>query len=214
MGGYGRPTTDTAEFLRPYLEDYQELAAMFQVARAAFEYHVPVEKSFLRKTAELVSEYTASGGIAPPEEPVEITPEALAAIAASQDSEVVRVVNLVKALHRAAEEQAREAPYLISIGERAEEIAQRFYDRQSTTHEALEALEQLVARYREAEQERKDADLSMEAFTVHRSLALVNVPDSKVIGKAVEAVFVAHPHWRQSDKQEQQVRLVLHRYEP
>lgn len=166
---------------------------------------------FTRKTAELVSEYTASGGIAPPEEPVQITPEALAAIAAGEEPEVVRVVNLVKALHRAATEQATAAPYLISIGERAEEIAQRFYDRQMTTLEALEALQHLVEQYRDAERERLDTDLTVEGFTVYQALKLDDVTGALDTARAVEPAFADHPHWRHSDKQEQQVRLGLYR---
>lgn len=215
--GYFRDLSDLyevlspSEFLRPFLDDYQELATMFRVARSAFEYHLPVEQSFLRKTAELVSQYTTSSGIATPDAPIAITPEALAAIAAAEESDVVRVVNLVKALHRAAAEQGLEAPYLLSIGERAEEIAQRFYDRQMTTLEALEALQHLVEQYRDAERERRDTDLSVEGFTVYQALKLDDVPGAQDVAQAVEPTFAEHPHWRHSDKQEKEVRLGLYK---
>jgi type I restriction enzyme R subunit len=54
-------------FLRPFLEDYERLVGMYRLVRSAYEPHVPVDKSFLRKTAEIVQKHTQTSQILKPQ---------------------------------------------------------------------------------------------------------------------------------------------------
>ncbi|MDM7919320.1 MAG: HsdR family type I site-specific deoxyribonuclease, partial [Methanosarcina sp.] len=45
-------------FLRPFMKDYDQLVQMYRLVRSAYEPGVPVDKSFLRKTAEIVQRHT------------------------------------------------------------------------------------------------------------------------------------------------------------
>nr|WP_299645270.1 hypothetical protein [uncultured Chloroflexus sp.] len=64
-------------FLRPYLEDYQRLLEMYRLLCAAYEPHVQVDKSFLRKTAEIVQQHSHVGAIREPQATYELGPAAL-----------------------------------------------------------------------------------------------------------------------------------------
>ncbi len=64
---------------------------------------------------------------------------------------------------------AHQAPYLLSIGERAEAIVQAYQLRQQATQEALAALEELIREINQAEQER--AEKNLETRRVCRVLA-------------------------------------------
>ena len=54
-------------FLRPFLEDYERLVEMYRLVRSAYEPHVPVDKSFLRKTAKIVQQHTRTSQIREPQ---------------------------------------------------------------------------------------------------------------------------------------------------
>ncbi|GIV84771.1 MAG: type I deoxyribonuclease HsdR [Candidatus Roseilinea sp.] len=207
-------------FLRPYLEDYQRLVEMYRLLRAAYEPHVPVDKSFLRKTAEIVQQHSRTDALREPQATYEIGPAALLALLTAERPETVKVFNLLKELHRLVEEQGRAAPYLLSIGERAEEIRRRFEERLIEAQQALQELEDLVRQLREAEEERRskmgdlsDRPYAPQAFAVEWWLRTHQVPaeEARVVAQKMEDAFAALPHWMSSRKQEGELRTALYK---
>ncbi|WP_169238854.1 type I restriction endonuclease subunit R [Candidatus Roseilinea sp. NK_OTU-006] len=207
-------------FLRPYLEDYQRLVEMYRLLRAAYEPHVPVDKSFLRKTAEIVQQHSRTDALREPQATYEIGPAALLALLTAERPETVKVFNLLKELHRLVEEQGRAAPYLLSIGERAEEIRRRFEERLIESQQALQELEDLVRQLREAEEERRskmgdlsDRPYAPQAFAVEWWLRTHQVPaeEARAVAQKMEDAFAALPHWMSSRKQEGELRTALYK---
>lgn len=97
-------------FLRPYLADYDALADMYRLVRGNFGPGLDVDRSFLRKTAELVGAH--SHGTEIRESPVTYAltagnPEALTN---TEQPEIVRVFNLIKTLHDLVEAKGLEQP--------------------------------------------------------------------------------------------------------
>ncbi len=197
------------EYLRPYLEEYDELTRMYRLVRAAYEPHVSVDKSFLRKTAELVQKSTHTTALAEPRRTYKLDEAALSKLVAEETPDTVKVFNLVKALYDLVEQQGGQAPYLLSIGERAEQIAEAFKERQVTTQEALRQLEALVREYREAEQSRQEQELSPEAFAVYWLLRREGAQGAAEAARGVGTAFERYPHWQRSGEQERQVRIAL-----
>jgi len=117
-------------FLRPFLEDYQSLVEMYRLLRSAYEPHIPVDKSFLRKTAEIVQKHTAADTVQEPKETYEIGVGALLALVKEEKPDTVKVFNLLRELHRLVKDKGKEQPHLIPIGERAEAIRRAFEERQ------------------------------------------------------------------------------------
>jgi type I restriction enzyme R subunit len=198
-------------FLRPYLPHYTELSEMYQIVRSNYERGVSVDKEFLRKTARLVQEHTQTGAIQAPAKVHRLTAETLAEIAGSDQPDAVKVFNLLKNLQQMVQEKAQEQPYLISIGDKAEEIAQAFEDRQKTTQDTLSELEKIVAELRKAQRERDTSELSPEAFAVFWYLQKDSVPKAKEIAQQVMAAFAQYPHWQTSTHQEQELRRALYK---
>jgi len=198
-------------FLRPHLKNHEELTAMYRVVRANYERSVPVDRSFLRKTARLVQEHTDTGEIAPPQKTHKLTAETLEKLAAADKPDAVKVFNLLKALHDMVRQQAQHEPYLISIGEKAEQIAQAFEDRQKTTQDALNDLDRLVVEVREAQKRRDETDLSPEAFAVYWALQREGVAKAPEVAQAAMQAFEDHPHWQSSSRQEAEVRKSLYK---
>jgi type I restriction enzyme, R subunit len=199
-------------FLRPYLDDYQQLMDTAATVRAAFYQGLDVDKSFLRKTAELVKQHTLSSPILATGRVHELTNQGIDQIAGGDTPEVVKVINLLKSLHDAVERDRVLSPYLISIGERAASIAEAFRNRQMTTEGALSAAERLAREAVEAADVQRESGLSQEAFAVHWFLRGKGVNDeiAEDIAKSAGKAFGRGPLWRVRADQERAVRTALY----
>ena len=184
---------------------------MYWLLRSNYERGVPVDRGFLRKTARLVQEHTETGIIQAPEKIHRLDAKALETIAGGDKPDTVKVFNLLKSLHDMVQEQAAEAPYLISIGDKAEEIARAFEERQKTTQDTLRELEALLRELREAEQQRTATELTPEGFAVYWLLKREGVVKVQEVAQAVAEAFEQHPHWQSSGHQEQEVRRSLYK---
>lgn len=200
-----------APFLRPYIDDYEQLGRLYQVLRAAYEPHATVDRSFLRKTERLVQEHSHTAGIEPMEAEYELTPEVLKNLADQDKPDAVKVFNLLIAVRKLVEEEAARMPYLVPIGERAEAVAEAFEQRLSTTQEALSQLTRVAEELANAEERRKKSDLPNEAFAALLVLERDGARGAETAAKASAAAFDANPHWRESAEQEKEVRLALYR---
>lgn len=201
-------------FLRPFMEDYQRLVEMYRLLRSTYEPHIPVDKSFLRKTAEIVQKHTTTDAVHEPAATYEIGPYALMALMQEDRPDTVKVFNLLKELYRLVAARGREQPYLIPIGERAEAIRQLFEKRQISSHEALKELNALVEQLREAEQERRQSALSPEAFAVSWWLRVqkgLPAEQAQAIASDMEVFFNAFPYWSTSSAQERELRRKLYK---
>ncbi len=201
-------------FLRPFLGDYQRLVDMYRLLRSAYEPHVPVDKSFLRKTAEIVQKHTATDAVREPRETYEIGAEALLALIAQEKPDTVKVFNLLRELYRLVAAQGREQPHLIPIGERAEAIRRAFEERQINSCQALEELDALVRQLQEAQEKREESDLSPEAYAVAWWLRVqkgVDEAQAQQIAEQMEAAFQKFPHWVTSARQEGELRRAMYK---
>ncbi len=198
-------------FLRPYMEDYEDLARMYKVLKANYERGVTIDKGFLRKTAELVREHTITTRIEPATEVYDLSAEVLEKIAKSLKPDTIKIFNLLKVLHDLVKQHAHIAPYLISIGDRSEGIAKAFEDRQITTQEALRELERLVKEFKEAEKSRHEAGLSPESFAVYWYLKREGISKAHEVANRAAEAFKQYPHWQESSHQEQEVRKSLYK---
>jgi type I restriction enzyme R subunit len=199
-------------FLRPFLKDYERLVEMYRLVRSAYEPHVPVDKSFLRKTAEIVQKHTQTSQIREPQATYEIGTEALLALLHEDRPDTVKVFNLLKELNRLVAEQGKTAPHLIPIGERAEEIRRRFEERLISAQEALHDLEEIVRQLQAAQEERRSSPLSPQAFAVEWWLRTQHIEAEKASQAAasLEEAFVQFRNWMVSTADERELRHCLY----
>ncbi|MEA2634308.1 MAG: type restriction enzyme subunit [Chloroflexota bacterium] len=199
-------------FLRPYLDDYQRLMEVAATVRAAFYQGLDVDKSFLRKTGLLVREHTVNTYISGSGKVHELTSQGVDELVNGQSPDTVKVINLLKTLHEAAEKERALNPYLISIGARADEIAAKFRDRQMTTEDTLKAAEKLAREAVDAAASQKESGLSQEAFAVRWFLRGKGVQDQSAedIATAAGIAFGQYPLWRVRSDEERAVRTKLY----
>src|SRR5690606_22883021 len=104
----------------------------------------------------------------------------------------------LKALRALVEKEGLRSPYLVSIGERAEAIAQAFQERQATTQETLRQLQLLVQEYLEARERQENTDLSPEAFAIFWLLRREGIHGAEVAARQAVEAFERYPHWQWS----------------
>lgn len=201
-------------FLRPFLEDYQALVEMYRMLRSNYEPHIPVDKSFLRKTAEIVQSHTATHAVHEPKAIYEISAAALLALIEEEKPDTLKVFNLLKELHRLVEAKGKEQPYLIPIGERAEAIRRAFEERQIESQQALQELSALVHDLRDAQEQRQQSELSPEAFAVAWWLRVqkgFDAAQAERLAVALEPALKEFPHWVVSQAHERELRRRIYR---
>jgi type I restriction enzyme R subunit len=199
-------------FLREYLEDYQQLADLYALLRAAYEAGKPTNRDLAKKTARLVQELTKSGAFHEAIEIFEITPKTLEEISQTQKPDTVKVFNLIKSIVNEVQKKGSSEPYLIPIGEKAERIAQDFKERQLTTQQALQELRELIRQRNEAQKQHIESGLSTEAFTLNWLLIhQFNVPKdvSDMVVKVMEDTLQTYPYWRTHEAQKREVKKIF-----
>jgi type I restriction enzyme R subunit len=199
-------------FLRPYLDDYDAIMRIYAIVREAFYPGLDVDRSFLRKTAELVQGHTAATPVRGISGIHKLTAETLDQLTIMDTPDTVKVVNLVKLLHDMVATERDTKPFLLSIGEKAEKIAASFRDRQTSTEDALAALAALAKDAVEAEKAQVSTGLRPEAFAALWYLKGKGLEEVKAqaVARAAAAVFEECPQWRVRADQERRVRVKLH----
>lgn len=196
-------------FLRPFMADYEDLARMHRMLRANYEPGIPVDRDFLRKTAKLVQEHTETEFIQEPNGLHRLDAATLEKISQENRPDTVKVFNLLKAIRTLITKEGAHLPHLIPIGERAEQIARAFEERQATTRETLRQLELLVREFAEADKARQESDLSPEGFAVFWLLKREGVAKAETAAQQIAGAFEQFPYWEHSSEQERGLRKAL-----
>jgi len=196
-------------FLRSYLEEFEILARIYRIIKEAYEPGIPVDKEFLRKTAKLVQKHTQVGPIGAGLEIYEINEDTLRVLERDKATDTEKVFNLLKSIRKLVEEETGQSPYLVSIGEKAELIAEQFERRQEETQRILEELKELIKEINSAGEEQAKKDMPVEVFSVYYFLRKRGLTDPEGMANQMRGVFEKYPHWKKSEAHERQVKQSL-----
>ena len=197
-------------FLRPFIGDYQALTELYGLIRNAYN-RIYVDRELTEKTRRLLREQTAAYNVELPGAIHELGPAELAALKQSDASDTTKVLNLRKILAAVVEREGASKPFLLSIGERAEALAQAYEDRQVDTQQALSQFEALAQQYVDADSERQRLGVDANAFAIYTALRPVHGDLTAAQAQDLSALFARFPDYRWNDGQEKQLRAELYR---
>jgi type I restriction enzyme R subunit len=197
--------------LADYINDFRNLATLYQIVRNAFAAKTTFYGDVAKKTELLIREEAETYGVKSPSKIVEIDEKTLAAIKRSNSSDNNKVVNLVKSLVRAAAEKGAQEPYLIPIGQRAQTIMEAFEDSQESSVDALRQLEKLAKERIDAEKEREQAGLDADTFTIYWELKREGIGDPKTLAKNLKALFERFPNYRHNAEELRQLKAEIYK---
>lgn len=198
-------------FLRSYIEDYDLLMNMYRIVVEAYDPGVSIGRDLPRKTAELVQKHTKSSDILPALDVYEIDENTLKKIEESRISDAEKVVNILAGVKRKVEKEKHISPYLISIGEKAERIADLYRQRQKTTQETLEQLKELIKEINEAKREENEKKMPMKAFVVYWILKKEGFERAEEMANELNKVLETWPHIHTSAEHEREFRRSLYK---
>jgi len=196
-------------FLRPYIDSFQSLSEIAFVIKNAYTQRVFIEKDFLNKTESLVRDRVTSEIFGKITKTYKINEETLTKIKKENDSEDVKVINLIKSIKKHSIDKEDKEKYLISISERADGIREAFEKQQLTTQKTLLALEELVEEVNKSEQMKKDKGFDDQTFFIYSLLKEIfeeyDLVDFEVTAREINELFVKYPYHASNSKQKREL---------
>ncbi len=196
-------------FLRPYLKDYNFISEIYAIVRNAFAKKINMDREFLRKTNQLIREhvdiYKVHGGF----DIFEIDEDALKKIKEKARNDNVRVINLIKSIDKYVAENSDDLS-LIPLAVRAQEINERYEDRQEETKRILNELTDLIESEIRRKQEQKAKGFDSLASFIYTVLADKKMKDPDGTTRKIRNTFKEFPHWQGSGQETRELRTALY----
>lgn len=192
-------------FLRPFIDRYATLSNIYLVIRNAYARRVYVDRDFQKKTNDLVQKHIGAVMAEPTVEYVVIDRSTIATIKQQDEGKATKVINLIKAIQREAEEKSDD-PFLIAMADRARAVQEAFEARQDSTEEALGKLLAEIERNEASKQDQTAKGLDSLTYFIVSTFAERGVPNPEVVAQRVRAAFESHPNWKTSEAAQREAR--------
>ena len=199
------------EFLRPHLDDFEKFARIFNILRMYYDNRQGLDMDLSEKTAQLVRESTSIGEFNPPRSTYSINDKTLSTIRTDHKSDRERILSMINSILNEVSKNMLKQPYLISIGERAEQIAQMYGQGQESSENTAKELELLIIEMNKANKDQKSLGMSPDIFSLYWFLKKKEVQESEKIATEMSSVFTKYSSWRTNPRQERDIRLELNR---
>jgi type I restriction enzyme R subunit len=172
------------KFLRPYIDNYTTLSAIYKVVRNAYAKRIQVDREFQRKTNELIQERISGTYPMPGEEYFEINEQAIEYIKGKNKNENTKVINLIKSIEKIAEESSDD-PFLIGLKERAEAVEEQYENRQLSTQEALDEIRKIYEDGIKRKKEQAEKGFDGLTFFIYQTLIDKGLKNSEEMTKQI-----------------------------
>jgi type I restriction enzyme R subunit len=193
-------------FLRPFIDPYTTLSSIYAVVRNAYTKKVYVDKAFQKKTNELVQRHVGALMVAESAaEYLAIDKSTIETIKSRDDGKATKVINLVKSIEKAAEENSDD-PFLVALAERAKIVQESFEDRQTSTADALSELLKEIEKNEQRKKEQATKGLDGLTYFVLCKLTDDGIPNPAQVSRKVAGEFVKFPNWQRSEAELRELR--------
>ena len=192
-------------FMRPFINNYTTLSAIYDVVRKAYAKKVYVDRAFQKKTSELVQKHVGTNYIQPITEFLEINEATVEFITGKKGGDGTKVINLVKSIEKIAEESSDDL-FLIAMAERAKAVQENYEDRQTSTREALDALFAEIEKNEKRKKEQAEKGFDGLTFFIYRTLLDEGVAGAEEVSGQIKTAFLGHPNWQTSEAELRELR--------
>ncbi len=200
-------------FLGPYLEIYDDLTKIYLLLIYYFNSKIEINNELNKKTIELVKNNTKNTNIGKIKKVYKIDGNSLKKIDQSyeDESDIEKIYNLNKTIQFFALNLKNEMPFILSIGEKAQNIVDSYNQRQIGTNVAIKKLEKLHNDIKNIKKEPEELNMSNDIYTIYYVLNEFGVPDAENKAKKIENFFSTNPYWRDSKNNLMKFRQELYK---
>jgi type I restriction enzyme, R subunit len=191
--------------LRPFIENYTTLSAIYAVVRNAYTKKVYADRAFQKKTNELVQQHIGVDKVGQITAFLAINEETVRLINEQQGGDGTKVINLVKSIEKAAEESSGD-PFLVAMAARAQAVLESFEERQTSTGQALAELLSEIDRNEERKRQQAAKGLDGLTYFVLCKLQEEGVANAEAVSSKVREAFAEFPNWRRSERELRELR--------
>ena len=192
-------------FLRPFMDSYATLSAIYIVVHNAYAKKVYVDRAFQKKTNAMVQARISTKGLGDVTEFVAIDTEAIDVIRRSGGGDATKIINLVKSIQKAAEDESGD-PFLVALADRARAVQESYEDRQSSTADALAELLRDIDRDEARKRDQMAEGLDARTYFVFRELEEAGIQHADNVSEKIAAAFMDLPNWQRSEAEYREVR--------
>ena len=192
-------------FLSPYLDEFEKLTEIYQVAKSWFEPSSPAEKELSEKVKQLIYKHSSVRMDFISEEIYEIDDKLIKRLKAGDDT--INVYNLVKSLEKDLEEEEEKKPYIKPLKEKLQDLKERYNLRQIETHQMLEELKQLIEDKLNFEREEKDPVLQTIEYDLKD---FPEIKNPETIAKEIFEALNNFKNWKVSESQRRDLKIKLY----
>jgi type I restriction enzyme R subunit len=193
------------KFLRPYIDTYATLSAIYKIVRNAYAKRIQVDREFQRKTNELIQK-RISGAIQEfNNDFLEINEQTIQKIKDTQGNDNTKVINLIKSIEKIADENSGD-PFLIGLKERAEAVEENYENRQISTQEALEEIRKLYEEDMKRRKEQAQKGLDGLTFFIYKMLSDKEINNLDEVTRQIKEEFTNHLNWKNSERALRELR--------
>ncbi len=204
--------------LRDYIKTYERLGGLYATLRN--QYDIKGSGAFLadlaHKTRRLVEGSAEQHGLGRLTRTVTFDAETLAALKSQIENLPGKINNLVRGLAEEAAARADEAPYLVTLRERAEQIVEALEERNATGLQAVAMLAAIAEEKAAADAARIETGLAPKPFAAYWMLR--GHPDAKAAkldplaaARAIDALAARYPHHAVNPEEQRRFRAALHK---
>jgi type I restriction enzyme R subunit len=195
-------------FLRPFMDDYGTLSAIYAVVRKAYSKRVQVDREFQRKTNRWCRSRSASYEVRTVDGLVEINAETIELIKQRQGGDATKVINLVKGIEKTADEKSDD-PFLVEMAARARVVQESYENQQTSTRDALNDLLAAIEKNEERKRQQAEKGFDSVTFYVYETLTDAGVTAAERVSKKIKEAFLDHPNWRSSEADLRELRKTI-----
>lgn len=192
-------------FLRPFIDGYATLSAVYQVVRNAYARRVYVDRDFQNKTNALVQKHIGASLSEPLAEYVVVDSSSIEAIKLKEEGKATKVINLIKAIQKEADENSDD-PFLLAMADRARAVQEAFEARQDSTEQALEELLSAITKNEQRKQQQAAKGLDSFTYFMLTKFTEETIPNPEKLAAKAREVFEKHPNWKTSEAEMREAR--------
>jgi type I restriction enzyme R subunit len=192
-------------FLKDYLDDFEKLTEIYQVAKSWFEHFLPPEKELSEKIKQLIYKHSSVKMDFISKEIYEIDDKLIQRLKADDDT--ISIYNLVKSLEKDLEEEEEKKTYVKPLKEKLQDLKERYNLRQIETYQMLEELRKLIEDKLNFEKEEKDPVLQTIEYDLKD---FPEIKNPETIAKEIFEALNNFKNWKVSESQRRELKIELY----